>query len=195
VLLQPADGKDAAFDETKTLIDPTPLFLPTRWNAAPRSVARPEPGATFENYPPPLSSASTNDTLKFSLPPPVAVPATPLEALLADSPAPLFLGFGRADRPQPALPERGAFVKIIAEATGQGVFSQALVDAKPPGEGMWQPMEFLVAVDAAGMVGPLVVARRSDVEGVDNYFQRYLAQTLRVGQRLAPGFYRICVGP
>src|SRR5438045_1520226 len=66
VLLQPADSKDAAFDETKVLFDPTPLFLPTRWNAAPRGVPRPEPGATFQNYPDVLSAPPANKELKFS---------------------------------------------------------------------------------------------------------------------------------
>jgi hypothetical protein len=56
-------------------------------------------------------------------------------------------------------------------------------------------MEFVAAVDPAGLVGPLVPTVRSGVEEVDNFFQNYLARTLRVGERLAPGFYRICVGP
>jgi hypothetical protein len=195
VLLQPADGRDAVFDEAKILFDPTPLFLPTRWNATPRAVARPEPGATFQNYPERLIAPPTDRELKFRLPSPVAVPATSAEALVADSPGSPLLGFGRIERVLPALAPRGAFVEIVAEATGRPVLRQALVDAKPPGEGAWEPMEFLVAVDAAGMVGSLGVSRPSNVEGVDNYFQRYLVQTLRIGQRLAPGFYRICVGP
>ena len=36
---------------------------------------------------------------------------------------------------------------------------------------------------------------RSDVDAVDAYFERYLTDTFRVGDRLAPGFYRIRVGP
>ncbi len=56
-------------------------------------------------------------------------------------------------------------------------------------------MEFLAAVDPAGLVGPPVLMLRSDAADVEAYFGRYLADTLRVGQRLSPGFYRICVGP
>jgi hypothetical protein len=195
VVLESGGGKDAASDETKVLFDPTPLFLPTRWNATPHAVARPEPGAMFQNYPEILTARPTDGELKFKLPAPVAVPATPVEALVEHSPSSPWHGFGRADSPVPALPERGAFVEIIAEATGRPVLRQALVDAKPPGDGAWQPIEFQVAVDAAGLVGPVRVARQSDVDGIDNYFQRYLTQTLRIGQRLAPGFYRISVGP
>jgi hypothetical protein len=56
-------------------------------------------------------------------------------------------------------------------------------------------MEFLAAVDPAGLAAPLTLTTRSGVEDVDTYFQNFLAHTLRVGERLAPGFYRISVGP
>ena len=46
----------------------------------------------------------------------------------------------------------------------------------------WDPMEFMAAVDAAGLVGPVVPTTRSGVAEVDAYFSRYLAETLRVGQ-------------
>lgn len=195
ILIRPDDGKDAAFDEKKLLADPTPLFLPTPWNAARKGIARPEPGATFESYAPKFSAASSENELKPNLPAPVSGPTTPVAALSASRPAPLLLGFGRAEAELPVLAERGAFVEIIAEGTGEPVLRQPLNDARPPGERVWEPMEFLVAVNATGLVGTLAVTRRSGVEEVDNYFQRYLAQTLRVGQRLAPGFYRISVGP
>ena len=113
----------------------------------------------------------------------------------ADSPSSPFLGFGKTDATRPALPSRGAFVEITVQGTGQRVLSQALLDAKPPGEGAWQPLEFLAVVDAAGVVGSLEITSHSNLAGVDNYFLRYLVQTLRVGQRLPPGFYRITVGP
>jgi hypothetical protein len=75
------------------------------------------------------------------------------------------------------------------------VLRETLQDARPPGEGEWQPMKFIVAVNATGLVGTLAVTQRSGVEAVDEYFQKYLVHTLRIGQRLAPGFYRISVGP
>jgi hypothetical protein len=56
-------------------------------------------------------------------------------------------------------------------------------------------MEFMAAVDPAGLVGPLVLTVHSNVAEVDAYFARFLSEELRVGQRLEPGFYRICVGP
>jgi hypothetical protein len=194
VLIRADSGIDVAFDERKILADPTPLFLPTKWNAARRGVARPEPGATFENYEPNYVAAAGEGALKVNFPGPVAIAATPVEAL-ADPPTPLLIGIGRASGALPPLSERAAFVEIVADGTGQAVLRQTLVDAHPPSEGAWQPMEFLAHVNTMGLVGTLAVTRRSGVEGVDDYFQRYLVQTLRVGQLLAPGFYRISVGP
>jgi hypothetical protein len=194
VLVRADNGIDVAFDEQKILADPTPLFLPTKWNAGRRGVARPEPGATFENYPPSYLATGVEGGLKLDFPSPVAIAATPVEAL-ADSPGPLLVGIGRSPATWPPLSERGAFVEIVADGTGQAVLRQALLDARPPGGGAWQPLEFLAHVNTMGLVGTLALTRRSGVEGVDDYFQRYLVQTLRVGQRLAPGFYRISVGP
>jgi hypothetical protein len=48
--------------------------------------------------------------------------------------------------------------------------------------------------DAAGLVGPLVPTIRSGT-AADAYFLKYLTESLRVGERLSPGFYRISVGP
>lgn len=195
VLVRAAEGNDVAFDEQKTLADPTPLFLPTVWNAAPKGPPRSEPGARFENFAGRLRSGATDGDLKLTLPPPVSVPVTPADMLLMEPPGSALAGFGRAAVALPVLDPRQAFVEIVAEGTGRTVLRQALTDAKPPGEGVWEPMEFLVAVDPAGLVGGVSVTKRSGVEGVDNYFQRYLAQTFRVGQRLAPGIYRISLGP
>ena len=94
------------------------------------------------------------------------------------------------------LSRRTAYVEIHEAGSGRTVFGQAVADTHPPASSVpWQPMEFMAAVDAAGLVGPLVPTVRSGVDDVDSYFGRYLADSLRVGQRLAPGFYRIIVGP
>ncbi|MEO7414459.1 MAG: hypothetical protein ABIZ81_13995 [Opitutaceae bacterium] len=195
IVLRADDGVDAAFDEQKILADPTPLFLPTKWNAARKGVNRPEPGATFENYQPSFVASALEQGLKSKFPNPVTVPVTSVEALAADPPGPLFAGIGRGERVAPTLDPRSAVVKIVAAGTGQAVLQQIVLDARPPGDGAWQPMEFLGRVDAIGLVGTLAVTRQSGVEGVDDYFRGYLVQTLRIGQRLAPGVYRISIGP
>jgi hypothetical protein len=47
----------------------------------------------------------------------------------------------------------------------------------------------------AGLAGPLVVTESSRVEEVDVHFRRQLRQVFRLGERLAPGVYRVVVGP
>lgn len=200
--LQKLDA-NSALNDAATLLDPTPLFLPTKYNSAQKDVAPLEPGGTFQSYriPPKWNFAEAGP--EFKLPPPVEAPARPTEALAADAPGVLLLGFGRAETSVPALSVRGAFVEIVAAGTGQPALPvqrlaqmQALAAAaRPPGGRTWQPMEFLAVVNATGLVGPLVPTARSGVEEVDVYFQNYLVRTLRVGERLAPGFYRIGVGP
>ena len=194
VFFRADEGVDAAFDEQKILADPTPLFLPTKWNAVRKEVGRPEPGAMFESFQPSYIASALEQGLKAKFPNPVNVPTTSVEAL-ADPPGPLLAGIALGERKAPTLDPRGAFVKIVAAGTGRTVLQQTLLEARPPGDGAWQPMEFLGRVDAVGFVGALTVTHQSGVEGVDDYFRRYLVQTLRLGQQLAPGVYRISVGP
>lgn len=197
-------GLGSALKDRATVLDPTPLFLPTEWNAAQKVIAWPEPGGAFQSYriKPKFSFAETD--LKLELPPPVVIPAKPADALTVDAPGALALGFGRAEAKIDPLPRRGAFVAIVATRTGRPALSaQAMAqveklaaEAHPPGDLGWQPVAFLAAVDAAGLFGPLVIVEpRSGVEDVDNYFKNYLERTLRLGARLPPGFYRISVGP
>ena len=186
---------DAVPYEEAILHDPTPLFLPTRWNSTPE-VPRPEPGDAFLPYPPELVFATNQLTL--NLPPTIPVPANPAEALVADPPGNPLLGFGRTDASVPVLPARGAFIEIVGAGSGVPVLSRALADARPPTAAPWQPLEFVVQVEPAGLVGPPVLTAGSGVQKVDSYFggsDGYLAQNLRVGELLDPGFYHIFVGP
>jgi hypothetical protein len=194
MLIRADAGIDAAFDEQKILADPTPLYLPTKWNAARKPVAHREPNATFENYYAADIAGSLVEKMKVNLPGVVASAAGPVETF-ADSPGSVLAGIGQSNLALPVLPKRAAFVEVIAQGTGLPVLSDTLTEASPPGEGGWQPIEFAARIDAMGLVGPLAITHRSGAEGVDEYFQRYLAKTWRVGQRLAPGYYRISVGP
>lgn len=190
------DSDNALLREEADLRDPTPLFLPSRWSATEDALpadARREPGASFAGYPPILSYAEAE--LKLSLPPAVEVPGRPADAFAVEKLARPFAGFGQRDRAIAPLPARGAFVEVVSAGDGQRTFAQALDEAKPPGESTWQPLEFLVAVDAAGVVGPLVLTESSRVAAVDQYFDKFLTQVFHVGERLAPGFYRVSIGP
>ena len=197
----------SALRETVELLDPAPLFLPTKLNAAQKADPRPEPGGTFQNDPSKPRLRFVEPELKLGLPVPVAVPANPAEALAADGPGALAAGSGRAELKVVPLAPRGAVVKIVAARTGLPVLSgpsakqiEALAaqahPPPPPSGQQWQPMEFIAVVDPAGLVGPPeIVETRSGEEEVERYFKNYLVRTLRVGERLAPGFYRISVGP
>jgi hypothetical protein len=193
---RPAVGVAAAdpvLNEEEALFDRTPLFLPTPWNSTDKQLPSREPRGEFVGYPDEPAFAENHLTL--DLPPPIRVPGSLSDALTANPPQDLTLGMGRTAYEPPVLAERGAYVEIADAGTGRKVLVEALADARPPADGSWQPLEFIVAVDSAGLVGPPVLTVRSGVDGVDAYFRRYLDETLRVGDRLEPGFYRISVGP
>ncbi len=176
------------------LRDPTPLFLPSPYTSSRRDYVPVEPGGAFAGFPPRFTFRESE--LALALPPAVAVPASPAEALRGDPPGAPFLGFGRADPVVEPVSPRAAYVSVVEQRTGRPVFGAAVADARPPAAGLpWQPMEFMAAIDAAGLVGPVVPVRRSGIDDVDAYFARYLAETLRIGQRFGPGFYRVSVGP
>jgi hypothetical protein len=176
-----------------TLRDPTPLFLPTSFNSSRKDYVPAEPAGDFSGF----SADLTFDVaeLRLPLPPAATVPASPAEALVGDPPGEPFLGFGRTDVVVQPVAPRGAYVEISEEGTGKSVFGGPVLDAHPPTSAPWKPMEFMAAVDASGLVGPLVLTVHSDVAEVDAYFGRYLVERLRIGQRLLPGFYRVTVGP
>lgn len=194
IKLAPARADELAMRDLK------PLFLPTPYNAAPTEPAHLEPGGAL--------LARDDEKLKFKdenpalrLPSPVQVPAGPVEAI-ANPPGPLALGIGRVDARLPAAPAHGAYVDLYVAGTGKRVFEDPLVlepRARPMAANReimdWRPLEFLAAVDPAGLVGPLVLTRSSGVEDVDNHFRNYLARTYNLGDRLPPGFYRIVVAP
>jgi hypothetical protein len=176
------------------LRDPTPLFLPTEFNSSRQEYVAGPPTGAFAGFPPQFAFDAAQ--LDLGLPPPATVPSSPAEALVGDPLGAPFVGFGRTDYVVQPVQKRDAYVEILDAGTGRMVYGGAVTDAHPPATSVaWEPMEFLAAVDAAGLVGPLVPTARSGVDEVDSYFGKYLAETLRVGQRLAPGFYRISVGP
>jgi hypothetical protein len=181
---------DTLLKEQTELHDQAALFLPTELNSRPPTAER-GPGVAFASYPAKLEFPT--DRLQVALP--NDMPPRRVDALESDPPGNPLLGIGRTDEPVTELPARGGFVEIVAAGTGAPVLSAPLPGAHPPDGAAWQPLEFIAAVDAAGLVGPLVLTLRSDEDAVDSYFKRYLTETFRVGDRLPPGFYRIRVGP
>ncbi len=188
-------GADALLGEEASLLDPTPMFLPTEWNSGqnslPANLIR-VPGRSFENYPAKLTYRESSITL--SGPSDRDSPDRAVEVLaMLDLESPL-MALGKAESRLAKLDARVAQVEVTSAKTGQRVLAKAVQGVAAPVEG-WLPMEFLVAIDAAGVVGAPVITLRSGSEQVDRFFQDYLAKTMRVGERLGPGTYRILVGP
>lgn len=180
--------------EEMVMNDQTPLFLPTEWNVTLPSLRRPEVGQSVLDQDA-LKMTFGEADLKLGLESPVNVSAKPAEVLLSDPVVTPVAGFGRLDLTLTPLPARGAFVEVRTVDDNRQVFGDRVTDALPPAGKVWRPMEFLAAVDAAGLVGALVITERSDAEEIDNYFRKYLARTFQIGERLPPGVYRVIVGP
>jgi hypothetical protein len=182
--------------EEVALRDPTPLFLPTRWNAGEDALAMSaprEPGSSFQDYAPFFTNPATELNLEF--PSNLKVPEKPADALAVDSASRSLFGLGHVDRAIEPVQTRIGFIEVVGASDGQVLMKQPLVGDSPPEQGSWQPMEFLVAVDDAGLVRPPVLSESSRVAEVDSFFTEYLLKVLHIGERLAPGFYRISIGP
>jgi hypothetical protein len=190
---------DRRLREQATIFDPTPLFLPTEWNTnqrpLPATVQR-QPGQVFGTFAPKL----VNDEAELALPvrPERSPPTSPVELLKEPSHDP-FLGFDREDVPLPLLTPRQGLVEVRKAGTGEMMpgFPRKLEGdiVLPAGRPDWQPAEFLVTVTTTGLLGQPADTASSGIEEVDAFFRDYLANTLRLGERLPPGIYRVVVGP
>jgi hypothetical protein len=185
-------GLTPVFQGEAALLDKTPLFLPTEWNSARKEVVLPESGGVFADYAPMFAFAESE--LK-SLQSRVLSAVTTTDALALAAPGPAYLGFGRAEPGPENLGARGAFVEVKEAASGKVVLAETIREAKPSNAIFWQPAEYMVMLDAGGFCGPPIITARTGAEDVDSYFQKYLAQNLRLGTRLGPGSYRIWIGP
>jgi hypothetical protein len=173
--------------------DQTPLFLPTDRNVAVPRIRRPDMGQSVLEQDAVRVTFGEAD-LKLALSNPVEIAVMPAEVMLNDAVTPWY-GLGQGGLSGAPLPARGGFVEVRNVGTNRQIMGEPLLQAKPPAGKPWRPMEFLAAVDAAGLVAPLVISERSDVEEVESYFQTFLTKTFRIGERLPPGFYRVIVGP
>ncbi len=191
-----ARDTDELLTEEAALRDPTPLFLPTKWNASENALladVRRDLGSSFRGYEP--KWRYTGSELALPLPPAIEVPRQTAEVFAAEKLKRPFLGFGQRDTELKPLAARGAFVEIVAAGSGRTLLAEPLVEAVPPAEAAWQPLEFLVGINPIGVVGSPVLTTSSQVAAVDAYFRQYLLKTLHLGERLPPGFYRVAIGP
>ncbi|HEU5078108.1 MAG TPA: hypothetical protein VFT72_02800 [Opitutaceae bacterium] len=184
--------------ERRELTDLDPLFLPTSHNTSVLSLppqVRREPGSMSFVFPPKLSELESKGGVAIAET--VAVPDRPVEVLNLGTPPPKFNEVGRADVYVPPLIGRMAFIEVADAKTGRIVLSEEIpssLDVKPPST-YWVPIGFLVAVDAAGIVGSPVLTTTSSSDDVESFFGDFLARKFSLGAKLTPGFYTVHVGP
>lgn len=198
ISLLPTDRKDEdpRLREYMALTDPRVLYRPnSRALAADtlQQAARRVPGDAFDVFQPQMAFATT------ALPPLVPAsriaPDSPLAALRTGDRA-QFAEFGRTDRPETVREPVAGYLTVRSLQGGALVFRESLVNAPAAlTQQDWAPAEFTVAVTAGGVVGTPVLAKSSTLEELDRVLRTYLARDAHLGERLAPGFYRVVLSP
>lgn len=191
VLAAPRKGPgDNALREQAEYLDPTPYFFPTKWNFAPENIIR-QPGQIFSWIEPKFVFSDQN--IKSYSAEFVTEAANLAEIVRSGNEAP-FAGMGERERNTVPLVERGGFLEISRLGDGQTVIAQKL--EKIPGiDSDFSPLEFLISVGAAGLNADPVLMSGPGREQIEVFLRTYLAKSFRVGERLAPGRYRILIGP
>lgn len=185
---------DRVLQEHAEFFDPTPMFLPTARNAGQGSLPARlmvQPGQIFGDFPAKWNVAEA------ALPSYGADVATASEGLvdvMARANEAPFAGLGEVGNPARRAAARPAFIEVKS-MHGSSLIATALTGAVPVPRGDFAPLEFVATVSAAGLVGDPLLVTGSGADEVDNFFRDYLARTFRLGERLAPGVYRIVIGP
>ncbi len=185
-------------NEQMALFDQQPLSMPTRWNAGfqplPADLQR-QPGEVFGMYEAQLAFAA--ERLEPVVGPRQVAPADPRGALRAIGP----MGggwsvLGRRDRVSTPLSSRDAAVEVRRYASeGEQVVLRAELSGLPAAirASDWTPLEYSVAVVPAGLVGVPTLAVGSGRDEVDAFFGGFFLRDFRLGERVPPGLYRVCV--
>ena len=180
--------------ERADLFDPTPLFFPTEWNYGQRPLRetlRRQPGQVFGSFDPVYTFA--DQKLKTYGAETAPLPEKLSDVLAQGNEAP-FAGIGHIDAPRAALPERVGVLEVRGFNDDEPIISQTLRYFTIPRLD-YAPLEFLVVISSAGIVGEPLLTSGSGWEEVDSFFRSYIVKTFRLGERLNPGRYRVLVGP
>lgn len=190
---------DTALQEQMALLDPTPLFLPTRWNSGGAGfgrVAGEEPLSSFSEFGPWYAFSENDPALSFQLGKDPPARALDVAAELArGATAPLILG--RADTTVRPLDARVGWIRITSAADGSEHFAGKLhVPDEPAAAWLenWAPVELVLAMGKSGLIGRPMLLESSGNETVDGLLPKILAHDNRILGVLYPGIYRISVG-
>ena len=189
---------DQVLRERAMLYDPTPLFFPTERNFGQRPLReslRRQPGQIFGSFDPKVDFGEQG--IKAYGVEAVVAPERLADVLVQGNEAP-FAGMGQIDVQRPALEVRGSFLEVRTLIDGKIIMAQALSGLLLPRPD-FVPVEYLVVVSSAGIVGDPILMVGSEGEEmdekVDAFFRSYLVKSFRLGERLNPGRYRVLVGP
>ena len=184
--------------EEMALLDPTPLFLPTRWTSGGAMAARAgdqEPGTAFRDFGPSFVFAENDPALSLAVG--AEPPRAPLVALaMIDDPSRrTSIALGRRDLVVPRLPARAGRLEVIGVGDGRTRLELELaLPVELEGED-WAPVELITLVDVSGMVGRPMALGSSGNERLDAALPALLAQDRRIESSLGAGSYRLVVGP
>lgn len=189
---------DAVLREQSELFNPKPLFFPTEWNYGQRPLRenlRRQPGEVFGSFEPNFIFSEQN--IKAYGVETVTVPEKLADVFMQGNEAP-FAGMGQIDVQRPTLAGRSGFLEVKKLVDEKIVIAEALNGLVLPRQD-FGPLEYLVAVSSAGIVGDPILTVNSEWEEVDEkvdaFFRTYLVKSSRLGERLSPGRYRVLVGP
>lgn len=179
--------------ERAELLDPTPLFFPTEWNYGQRPLSQAKqrlPGEVFDSFEPKLT-VSEQAIAPYGIEV-ESLPEKLSDVLIQGNEAP-FAGMGHVDTQISTLPVRAGYLEIHDLKSGDNIISQSLTGIQPP-RSDFAPIEFLVVIGRAGLIGDLILTSGSGWDEVDNFFRTYLTKSYHLGERLSPGRYRVVVG-
>jgi hypothetical protein len=179
--------------EKADFFDPAPLFVPTARNYSQRGLPAAlvkQPGGVFGDFEAKLSFAEGGLT-PYAFEGPAGGDSLP-EVLARNNEAP-FSGFGEVDSVRNPLAARTAVVRV--NLLGSNEIRDIDLGAAVPPRTDFPPLEFLVLVGPAGLIGEPVIALSSGAEEIDGFFLQFLGRSARLGTVLGPGRYRVTVGP
>ncbi|KXU35155.1 hypothetical protein AXK11_07360 [Cephaloticoccus primus] len=180
--------------------DPSPLFLPTPWNAGQARLPElllQEVEELFGDYAAQLHFA--REGVGADLPGNADATAARSLALglTAGEEGARLLALGRRGQEPPRLSARAGRVEVISPQRAEPVITAELreLGAAAAAAGNWRPLELAALVNEVGLVGGVQLVQSSGVEAVDEFFRDYVVRRLHLGERVEPGLYRILIGP
>jgi|GEM_PF-705625 len=210
VALSPAEDREAAIALTRTdppvslpgedvrlldLQDPTPLYLPTRWNSGrfddAMAVER-APGTTFTSFP--AKSIMGLGPVTVGVPDSVDMPVGELAVVTRPDPARAFVELGRMPLAENRPTAQSARLEIVRLDSGRTVAVRDLAGS-PELTAFNLPVELLAAVDASGFIANPTVVSSSGDQALDSLAVNILARGGQFDVGLRPGIYRISIGP